>query len=92
MQCSIKICQFAKRAQITFGALCGNHKLNAPQATHIMFCNTDGKTIFKKIKKGGLLQNLCTIRDPKTEQGLPNHTAFRLTLSRVYAFIHGNIL
>ncbi len=86
MRCSITLWHFAKRAQITFGAVAKVNLLpfglNCMRNPRIA-CNADHvlpyrwENINKNIKWEARFKNFITIRDSYTHQGLSNHITFR---------------
>ncbi len=84
MRCSITLWQFAKRAQITFGAVAKGNLLPVPfwllcMRSPRIACNADHvlpyrwKKISKNIKMEGRLKNLVTIRGSYTYPIQPYH-------------------
>ncbi len=86
MRCSITFWHFAKRSQITFGAvaksnllpfwlLCMRNPRIACNADHVL--PYPWENINKNIKMERRFQNFVTIRGSYTQQGLSNHITFR---------------
>ncbi len=84
MRCSITLWQFAKRAQITFGAVAKGNLLpfwllcmrNPPIACRSCFA-IPLREQKVEYKNGGEIKNFVTIRGSYTQQGLSNHITFR---------------